>query len=295
MKENKRYYNNPEMSGMDHFDAKDRSDDDIVFDFGGRTISYKSGSGTYARGFGCYLKEVSECQIKINDAMASSLGFETALMVCASIGEKMLGFLISVIDDECYREGICVTATRLISRQTDSDTFDFTGVVKKLLEVEVIDREDYVCLELGRIMHGYSCWHMEGEPHLIPRTGVAINPEHLGEESDQRLRRLCALYLGETLKEMTMELFHIHINPFLGTDCLKCEIPLDREKAMDLFYITLTREKDPEKRLSNIIKCIEYYPGERMFYEAIMDDLETYKDEFMAFRDFWQIDFMFAC
>lgn len=76
---------------------------------------------------------------------------------------------------------------------------------------------------------------------------------------------------------------------FMGT------YPLDRTKAEKLYENTIKYDNDREHFVSNILKCITLYPGEKKYYEAIKPELlKDGKDQLYDLLKYWYVDYLYC-
>lgn len=82
-------------------------------------------------------------------------------------------------------------------------------------------------------------------------------------------------------------------------ECIDNGIPihvytLDYDHAESIYENTMKFEDDDDKKTDNIIQCIADFPGEKKYYDAIMDRImQDNPSGFVKFLKFWHIDYMY--
>ncbi len=291
----------------------------IEFKLAGHTISYLADTEFFANSFGTFTERSLRAMEAMNELYVKSGGIATALKNSAKLAQNITDEVIEDCMHILYTYNINFTKEQFVEKyfyeyKMDYSEF-FTPVVERFAKIKNQESDLKLYREAQKANRGR--WQGGGFgvsgaiKGAVKASVLNVGSDFIhffGDSADKYIdnieirSKLQDLYKNPKTKEILCEGIKICvINAYwaLITELIENNaiqmIEIDSTKAEALFTNTLKYTQNDEEKIKNIVQCIEYYPGEKKYYDEIMDEIIKCDagNDFEDFLNFWNLKFLY--
>lgn len=292
--------------------------DSLLFKIAGEDVVCKKGNNMqFAKRFGEYLDDSKDARV---DVVHLYMNNKTVEGILADIPELAAAYMDDSIDDAIellFAFGISMSEDQFIEKYYFTHNMDFgyyyEQIVDKYSNIMQLKSQMEQYRRIKEQSHGR--WvgggfglrgALKGAITASILNGVSdiIHSDSTGRLKDKKeiQERL------ENLYQYSMDFFvyaleNCVLNVYLAVKDELVEqglidekqFVLDREQADILFENTLKYSNDSTRKIKEIIRCIQLFPGEKRYYDEILeeiyDGIQNDGESFFEYMKYWGLDF----
>lgn len=286
----------------------------ITFEILNHKYNYFSDAKPFSTRFGEYLCYAEELRRILEQAYDEYGDISRIIEEFPKRTSQALEIIINESARNLYERGVVITPEQFWGKYNEIYCMEYSLYCTDILEIyaEILTVKEEMRNIRNRIKASRGRWQgggfgvkgaikgavtasmLNAGSDIFHSFGDAVREHGDNREIQNRLKKLYGEestkhILCEAAHKCVMSVFYAERDELSQSGYFKEIILLDKEKADALYDTTIKYAQNEEKRVENILQCIEYYPGEVRFYEEIIDYLTNYTNELYEFLEFWNI------